>query len=352
MGSSPIPSAGTVIPTPGQPRPMQPGEWQGSASPTVVSFEKYDVNPPSFVYIGPGEQLVVNVNAIPFYGETITVCARLLLPEPPRTGQPDGTGGPPPPSSAPPSSAITGQPAPAGSGPHPHRRGPAAVIEQLQLIIPVTGGTPATGVLTLPEGYLLSVAAISANTPNLGTVFVRAFLQQRAGPGGAIQPAMILFAGYCTKFQPIGWPGGRFAYPAEGPGSVQETIVAQPAAGADWSYTFPAIGRYRVQQMCATFVTSAAAGNRIPRIQVFGYSGVVTWWAGPQAFVVPSASVKVNAASTCITTTVDGSSIHLPLPSPLIMGSGEILQVSTTGLQAGDQWSSIVLTIEQWVDKI
>jgi hypothetical protein len=352
MGSSPIPSAGTVIPTPGQPLPLQPGEWQGSASPTVVSFAKYDVNPPSLVYVQAGEQIVVNVNAAGNVADTVTVSARLLLPEPPHTGQPDGSGGPPPPSGAPSGAAITGQPAAPAAGPHRHSRGPTAVVEQLQITVPVVGGTPSTVSLALPEGFLLSVVAIGTTTPNRGTTFARIWLQQRPGPQGTIAPAMILVADYVTTTAPVGWPGGRFSTPTEGPGVLQEILVSQPAAGQDWRFIIPPNGRWRIQSANAIFVASGVTATRIPRIQLFGYAGLILWWAGPQQSIAAGQSVSVSASSAQVTTLIDPSSVLLPLPSPCFLAANEYIQTSTMGMQAGDQWSAIVLVVETWLDKI
>ena len=65
---------------------MQPGEWQGSASPTSVNFSSQHIQPPSALYIQTGEILSVSLNSDGGLSEIITISLRLLLPNHPRLG--------------------------------------------------------------------------------------------------------------------------------------------------------------------------------------------------------------------------------------------------------------------------
>jgi hypothetical protein len=330
MGSAPIPQQGTTIPTPGQPQPLQPGEWQPSASPTVVNFKAGHIEPPSAQYVQTGDQLVCTAASLTGNNDTVTFLVRLLLPIPPQPGQPDGSGLPAPGMAA----------------------SQRAVIQQLVTTVAVVGGATATVKLALQEGFLLSVAAVGTNLLGRGILFLRCYLQQRAGLGAALTPSMLLFADYTDSKAPIGWPGGRILYPTEGPGLGQELTVGNPAAGADWLYTVPAGTRLRISSWSAVLTTSATVSNRFVQALIKTSAGAIGWQAISSQAIAASTTAQVSAAPGQYTATGILLSVTAPLPSPCILLAQEQIGTLTQNLQAADQWSSIRLLTESWLDNI
>jgi hypothetical protein len=226
-------------------------------------------------------------------------------------------------------------------------------------IIPITATlalpvayNPGTAVIQLSEGYLLSVAVSATGTPARGATFVKVYIA-RAGTAVA-NATYALCADYIANQSPTGWPYGRLVSPPEGPGRLRTVNVANPAAGADWSVTVQANCRWRIASLLATFTASATVANRVPIIRLRDVTNAVDLGR----FVAPTAITAglaffMTAAPGIVNQITSGNDIAIPLPQPIIM-SGQLpvngLFVSTAGIQVGDQWSSINLTIEEWFD--
>lgn len=132
--------------------------------------------------------------------------------------------------------------------------------------------------------------------------------------------------------------------------STQLIIVPRPAAGADWAYVVPAGFGLYVVCVSALLVDSGSAGNRQPTLQLLDRPGGVpigsfginsplivsqsaryVWGAG-----LPAAAAPVNSTTSPST---------FPLPQGILVPGGGVIQVVTSGLLAGDQWSDIALTL-------
>lgn len=135
--------------------------------------------------------------------------------------------------------------------------------------------------------------------------------------------------------------------------SSQIIIVPRPAAGADWAYTVPAgygLLPFFVICVSALLTDSGSAGNRQPTLQILDRpGGVPIGTFGINAALIVSQSARyvwgsgLPAAAAPVNSTSSPSTF--PLPQGLIVPGGGVVQVVTTGLLAGDQWSDIVLTL-------
>jgi hypothetical protein len=346
------PYAGGAFPTPGQPLPLGPDEWQPSHSPTVVTFGHRGIDPPSAGYIQAGDLLVCNVCALATFADTVTLTVRLLLPEAPLPGQPDGSGFGDIPTPVPTADQLLGGTNVAAVQQVQEIVAKPATVQQLVMQVAVAAGAQQTVSLGLPEGYLLSVAVSSSTATKRGATFVRAWVQHGSIGGAGIHPAMLLLADYVTQFASIGWPLGRVLYPTEGPGIGVDVAVGSPGAGADWTVAVPAASRWRVSSWSAQLVTSAAVATRIPRVVILSTGAVIVWQSAPQQGVPASQTVVVSSSPTQVQSVVDTNTLNLPLPSPCILFPGQTLKVVTAAIQAADQWSSIVIATEQWSDAI
>ncbi len=310
MGSNPVgpPKGGTpVLPPPGQPEPMRPGEFHSASIPNVVSFLFHGVQPPSPLYVGRDDNLVLEVAGFT-QPVTVTVNVRLL-----RT---DGT----------------------------------IVPIQRQLLYTGASGVTQQLVIAMAEGYLLSVTASDSGSGQRGGTFVRCFLARGITSPLAPNAAYPLFSDYTTQNHVIGWPGSPMKYPTEGPGRIAPFTQLAPAIGTDWIVTVPNGVRWRVQSIATALATSATVGNRIPRVQHQGLGAFKTWQAPPSVVIPASSVVDVVMASGQGTLNTDGATVTIALPTPFIVGAGDTIRVSTVGLLAGDQWGSINIMLEAWLD--
>ena len=128
---------------------------------------------------------------------------------------------------------------------------------------------------------------------------------------------------------------------------VQTVSVGNPAAGADWSYTtsYPA----RLLHVGAVFTSSSTAATRYPQLNFPGIGNANAYDAMPagsgitasQAFNLQwrlgfGAAYQMSGANTWAASFADYG----------VLPAGTVIASSTSGLQAGDQWSNISLLLE------
>lgn len=129
---------------------------------------------------------------------------------------------------------------------------------------------------------------------------------------------------------------------AAGASAVDVTLaLANPGAGADWQ-TNPT-GTHQLVAVFAQLVTSATVANRLPALQILDPTGHI-------ACSLPASSVQ---AASLTETYLWGQGLPfssgqnanlVPLPTGLTLGQTWTIKTVSTALQAGDQWSAIVLT--------
>lgn len=125
--------------------------------------------------------------------------------------------------------------------------------------------------------------------------------------------------------------------------SLSVQALANPAAGADWTYTLTAAGQ--LAAIISTFVTSAAVANRFPAVQIQDGSGHVLWQVQTPSAQIASLThlyglgpqVGMNAA---------GNTVMLPIPPGLVLPAGAIVKSVTTAIDVADQWSNVVLSFD------
>jgi hypothetical protein len=318
-----------ILPSPGQPKTGPDPNFTSGSIPNIVTFSLKGLEPPSPLYIQRDDQLVIE-GVSSLVGTSVIVTARLLLASAPTAGQPD-TG-----HHDPVDAALGGN--------------PVVTIQQVMQI--PSAFTAAILTLPLAEGYLLSVTAVGGpvSASARGQLFIRLWINRGATFVGSPNAAQILVSDYVTINAPIGWPASRVLYPTEGPGNLREVTVANPAAGADWSLTVPSLTRWRIQNFNAQLVIANAGVARIIRAQLKTGAGVVMHQAAAQQTGAVNTTVQVSGSSGQITSVVDTTTLNLPLPGQVVVASGEILAVSTSNINAGDQWSNIRVLVEEWLD--
>jgi hypothetical protein len=261
---------------------------------------------------------------------TLQVTVRLLLAPFPIGGQP---GSPNPQDEPPPPSATN-------------------TIQTITALLQVAAANATTQAISIPlsEGYLLSVAVVeqSTNAPTRGVCFCRAFISR--GPTQVTGPfaARVLLADYVVSNGPIGWPEGRVLAPTEGPGDLRAIAVGNPAAGSDWTFTVPANTRMRIQAVGMTFVASAAVANRNVRL-MFSDGGNPYWRSSGQAVITAGQTKGIYGSPQSVVQNLGGE-MNIPTPIGLIMLAGQLIQSATQALDAGDQFSQIIIEVEEWVD--
>jgi hypothetical protein len=201
----------------------------------------------------------------------------------------------------------------------------------------------------LAEGFLLSVScrAVQANTR--GITFARVSIVNQSQT--AAFASYVLMSDYVTFVGSGAHPNGRVLSSLEGPGNIRLIPVPSPAPSADWLTFQPNHTRWRLQGMTGTFTTSAAVGNR--SIAILTASDATLNGSGYANKTVPANS-PVNVIGSCafLPTPLTSSIVSVALPSDRAFLQNGFVQSSTSSMQAGDQWTGISISVEEWLDNV
>jgi len=209
-----------------------------------------------------------------------------------------------------------------------------------------TTGTPVIETLQNAEGYLLSASVFTPNAPR-GQCFVSLAIKRGGGTGDNTF-GDILLQGYPGQVGGIAYPQTQIQDPLSGRGRIRVVTVANPAAGADWSETVPAGVTWQLLAVNATLTTSSAVANRDVTLVATDASSDVLWQSSPG--LNQGASTALGYAffqGNSIAASLVAYLATLPIAMRLL--AGFIIKTSTANIQAADQWSAIVLTVEEFI---
>lgn len=216
------------------------------------------------------------------------------------------------------------------------------------VVAPDSDGTLSIASQLTVESIITSMNAhIQTGAPELAQCFVRAGLLR--GGNTIAFSTLTLISGYLSVGSQIGWPYGRHMLPGEGPGTTVSLTIANPAVATNWRHTVA--DRHIIRPIAATFTltTDANAANRRVAIMIRDPSAdEITQTQSDQPQTASLARFyKVNTAP--IRENPENPSLP-EIPLQLIrLPPGFDIGTNTPGIQAGDQYSAIKLTFEEWV---
>jgi hypothetical protein len=207
-----------------------------------------------------------------------------------------------------------------------------------------------TRMIPLAPGYVLSIAAeILAGATQRGQCFVQIDLVR--GLGVAQTTLGTLLQGYVASFNGLAYPGSPIEDSLSGPGYSRTVIGTDLGPGVDWVESITTNVRWQLHSIAATLTTSAAgvargvflfintgiAGRRVNAPSLYAQPIARTisyqWVPGVQSMTAPFQDWIVTQ-----------------LPYPMILTAGDTFNMSTTGLDAGDDWSSPHFIVEEWIN--
>jgi hypothetical protein len=328
MATTPPPQGGKpILPQPGQPGPMRPGEFTSGAQPNFVTFGWQNVGPPASVYVQRDDVVFVQVISS-LANETITLSWRILEAPVPRGGQPDQANAPSPILQALASNTVQfGQ----------------------RLISLGAAFTNQTISIVLGEGYLLSFNAIGGTSVDRGRTYIRAWLVR--GLLGVTNTFMTLFEDYISGNQSMSWPGGRMLNQTEGTGWVHSLQITTPAAGADWTFTLGGQQRLRIVSLEAQLAVANSGAARPVEVIVDDGANIYARMAANTTFPI-NATSQLNFSNSGTPSTSISTDIYAQMPGMLLLPPSHRIRSNTTNIVAGDTWSNIWMLVEEWVDHI
>jgi hypothetical protein len=200
------------------------------------------------------------------------------------------------------------------------------------------GGDVVSRILPLPEGELRSVSvAPVATVARLGDA--TACLRLWAGDVTSGREVAFLTLGFPALGTECWWSDSGHNEWRPDLAEPYSLAVTAPAAGAEWSYGLASIRCAELLAYHATFVTSAAAGSRYVGLQCVDLYGATYDWKHGTA-IGPGATVYIRASASSRPDWVVGGLYGWGF-GRWVMPSGWSVGSNTSGIQAGDQYSSI-----------
>jgi len=199
----------------------------------------------------------------------------------------------------------------------------------------------------LAEGFLLSVVVAStAATTERGACFVQVRLQ--FGVALTRTAHVLLISDYLMQDGMVGWPNPLLRSCFDAQGLVTHASVANPAAGSDWSQTVPIRARWKLRSVRALLQADGNAANRAVTFS-FGNGTNFTYKISSAFVQVAGQGIGYSFAPGLPVLGMNNNEIGLPLPAEVMLEPGDSFGVSTLNLDAGDQWSHINYSYEEWL---
>lgn len=273
----------------------------------LVTFRTEDVLPPSAVYISMNDT-VAAVFLAPLAGTSFTLVLRILLP--------DGT----------------------------------IQIESYNSTAPISPLVP--NILVPPvEGYLLG-AVIERNDVLTCSTWVSCALFK-----GAIVPPLVslpsssgqmIMQGEVMVNSWLAWPNSPVSEAGTGAGAMR-TIPLTVGAGTNWFVGPPVAARWDIIAAQFAFQCSAAAGARLVGLWFIDGAGNSIARAFASVTQAPSTAVSYYFFRGASPLFINGNLINAPMPIDIQIEAAGKVESAVFGLDAGDTWGSVTLTVKEWV---
>jgi len=218
-----------------------------------------------------------------------------------------------------------------------------------QELTPTNARDATTKEFAVGTGYLLNVSIFpSAGAPTFGQTFVK--LQVIRGLGANALVLGTVLQGYVTANQDLGWPGSPIVSSLDGNPTPRVVNGTDPVAGAEFGDFVPQGATWEVLFIRAVFVASAVVGPRSPFLKM-SLSG------GTLMNIEPQYNILANQVSTVFWAQgLNASGVgnlfvqNITLPAKPILRSGSDMQSQTAGIDVGDDWSSVVYNVREWLE--
>lgn len=213
-------------------------------------------------------------------------------------------------------------------------------------VVTATAGTPFVKKYPNAEGYLLSMSVFTPSAPR-GQAFVSVAIR-RGGGSADVTTGDIFLQGYPGQVGGIAYPQSKIGSPLDGRGRMRVVTLSNPAAGADFTTTVPAGVTWILRGVTAILTTAVTVATRAAALQVTD--------ATPHLLLdSPGGSTEAASLADTYSWFNGGGAILVGLvnvgglPAEFRCPAGWIIGSKTANIQAGDQWSAVVITVEEFI---
>lgn len=216
------------------------------------------------------------------------------------------------------------------------------------LASPASRVAPATLIASIGCGWIENVTAVAVSAgTGLAQTYVTVDLVRGSSAAGGVMATLV--AGYVSSLVRLSWPGSPLLSPLQGPGVLRTIAGTDPAAGAEISETVPAGARWLFRALRATLVTDATVANRTPVLN-FDDGANIYASAGPNFNIAASQNAILQYADIGQGFVQASTDIMIPAPANILLAGGHRIRTITGSIQAGDNWSAPVYSIEEWLE--
>lgn len=155
--------------------------------------------------------------------------------------------------------------------------------------------------------------------------------------GGVIYDPVQLF--------PVDLSRKRLRIQLAAPATLESIAIANPSAGAQWSYTVPAGEILKLASIRYTLTTDANVANRTPGFEILDSTGTVVY-SQSSTITQPASLAKVYEYSNAGESFVPGSGLGTfltTIPDEIVLAEGWVIRSTSVAGQVGDQYSAITL---------
>ena len=226
---------------------------------------------------------------------------------------------------------------------------PSGETIPVQETILTTGASTLQNVLILTgAGFLLSLS-VSAQTSGVqrGECYVQVGLLRTLIAEPRVNRPLL--SDYVYFGRGLGWPVAQVPGWSVERGRLRVSTVANPAAGANWTFTVPDSIYLRVVGGSATLTSDATGINRFVMLQMDDGTNVV--YRNGTEFAQPASTATLYTWSL-LGTNQSGPNAQfqaIALPQMFLQGTGRLLGLATN-IQAGDQWSAIRVYTDEYIE--
>lgn len=209
--------------------------------------------------------------------------------------------------------------------------------------VPVAGLATVKKQITNLEGFLLSMSAEIASG-SAGSVWVNVVLIRGLGTGDQTQ-GLNLLQGYPSLTDTLSWPQAPPVKSIDGRALASVFVQGNPAAGAEISITVPLGVQWLLRSIRYVLTTAVAVSNRFSTLQLADGAGHVfaqISGGGAQAASLVFDYTFANGLPVSSNNNVNTNG----LPTEARLPGGFVISTLTSGIQAADQYSAIVLELE------
>ena len=159
----------------------------------------------------------------------------------------------------------------------------------------------------------------------------------------------LLFSGYVTDAGTPAYPNGKTESSVEGPGLIRSITGTDPAAGVEISETVPTGARWRLIYLHTDIVVDATVISRQATLDITdGTNSVHHSWAG--ANITSGQTVHITWGDFGARDSGNTTAYQGMIGNIVKLMAGYIIKTATTNMQAGDNYSTPQLFVEEWIE--